>query len=73
MKVPDLGTPSPSNNARIFAKNLHRIFDDLGYKNYQKYELFRKDVRSNIRPLALLMLLSDMQAGLDYFSVIITK
>jgi ABC-type multidrug transport system fused ATPase/permease subunit len=73
LKVTDLGTPAPSNNARIFAKNLHRIWDDLGYKNYQNYALFRTVVRSNACPLALVMLLSGMQAGLDYFSVIITK
>ena len=69
----DLGTPAPNNNARIFAKHLHRIWDELGYKNYQNYALFRTVVRSNACPLISVMVLSACQAGLDYFSVIITK
>ena len=73
LKTTDLGTPSKSNNARVFSKNLHRIWDDLGYKNYQNYALFRTVVRSNACPLITVMILSAIQAGLDYFSVIITK
>ena len=73
LKTTDLGTPAPSNNARLFAKNLHRIWDDLGYKNYENYALFRTVVRSNACPLITVMILSACQAGLDYFSVIITK
>ena len=73
LKTTDLGTPAPSNNARIFAKHLHRIWDELGYKNYENYALFRTVVRSNACPLIIVMILSGLQAGLDYFSVIITK
>ena len=73
LKTTDLGTPAPSNNARIFAQHLHRIWDDLGYKNYENYALFRTVVRSNACPLITVMILSGLQAGLDYFSVIITK
>ena len=73
LKPTDLGTPAKSNNARIFAKHLHRIWDDLGYKNYENYALFRTVVRSNACALITVMILSALQAGLDYFSVIITK
>ena len=73
LKTRDLGTPSTSNNARMFSKNLHRIWDDLEYKNYENYALFRTVVRSNSCALITVMILSALQAGLDYFSVIITK
>ena len=73
LKTSDLGTPAPSNNARIFSKHLHIIWDELGYKNYENYALFRTVVRSNACPLIIVMILSALQAGLDYFSVIITK
>ena len=73
LKTSDLGTPSSSNNARVFATNLHRIWDDLEYKNYENYALFRTVVRSNGCALITVMILSALQAGLDYFSVIITK
>ena len=73
LKTTDLGTPAQSNNARVFSKNLHRIWDDLGYKNYPNYALFRTVVRSNACALITVMILSAIQAGLDYFSVIITK
>ena len=71
LKTTDLGTPAPNNNARIFARHLHRIWDELGYKNYENYALFRTVVRSNACPLITVMILSALQAGLDYFSVII--
>jgi len=73
LKTFDLGNPSSNNNARMFSKNLHRIWDDLGYKNYENYALFRTVVRVNGCALITVMILSAIQAGLDYFSVIITK
>ena len=73
LKASDLGKPSSNNNARVFSKNLHRIWDDLGYKNYENYALFRTVVRSNGCALITVMILSAIQAGLYYFSVIITK
>ena len=73
LKTTDLGTPAPSNNAHLLSKNLHRIWDDMGYKNYENYALFRTVVRSNACNLLLVIFLSACQAGLDYFSVIITK
>ena len=73
LKTSDLGTPAKNNNARVFSKNLHRIWDDLGYKNYQSSALFKTVVRSNAWALISVMILSAIQAGLDYFSVIITK
>ena len=73
LKTSDLGTPAKNNNARIFSKNLHRIWDELGYKNSEKCALFKTVVRSNACPLIIVMILSAIQAGLDYFSVIITK
>ena len=73
LKTSDLGTPSANNNARIFAKNLHRIWDDLHYKDIENYALFKTVIRSNGCALITVMILSALQAGLDYFSVIITK
>ena len=69
----DLGKPSKKNDSHYFAQNLHRIWDDLGYKNIQSHALFKTVVRSNACSLVIVVILSGIQAGLDYFSVIITK
>ena len=69
----DLGKPSKSNDSRYFAKNLHRIWNELDYKSIENHALFKTVVRSNACSLIIVMLLSAIQAGLDYFSVIITK
>ena len=69
----DLGKPSKKNDSHYFAQNLHRIWDDLGYKNIQSHALFKTVLRSNACSLVIVVILSGIQAGLDYFSVIITK
>jgi len=69
----DLGKPSKKNDSHYFAQNLHRIWDNLGYKHKENHALFKTVVRSNACSLLIVMLLSAIQAGLDYFSVIITK
>ena len=69
----DLGKPSKKNDSHYFAQKLHRIWDDLGYKNKQSHALFKTVLRSNACSLIIVMILSALQAGLDYFSVIITK
>ena len=69
----DLGKPSKKNDSHHFAQNLHRIWDDLGYKNIQSHALFKTVLRSNACSLVIVVILSGIQAGLDYFSVIITK
>ena len=69
----DLGKPSGKNDSHYFSQNLHRIWDVLGYKNIQSLALFKTVVRSNACSLVIVVILSALQAGLDYFSVIITK
>ena len=69
----DLGKPSNSNDSRYFAQKLHHIWNVLDYKSIQNHALFKTVVRSNACSLLIVMLLSAIQAGLDYFSVIITK
>ena len=69
----DLGKPSKRNDSHYFAQNLHRIWDDLGYKHKPTHALFKTVLRSNACSLVIVMILSAIRAGLDYFSVIITK
>ena len=69
----DLGKPSKKNDSHYFAQKLHHIWDDLGYKNKESHALFKTVLRSNACSLIIVMILSALQAGLDYFSVIITK
>ena len=73
LSASDLGKPSKSNDSRYFAQKLHHIWNVLDYKSIQNHALFKTVVRSNACSLLIVMLLSAIQAGLDYFSVIITK
>ena len=69
----DLGKPSKKNDSHYFAQRLHYIWDDLDYKHASGHALFKTVLRSNACSLIIVVLLSAIQAGLDYFSVIITK
>ena len=69
----DLGKPSKKNDSHYFAQRLHYIWDDLDYKHASGHALFKTVLRSNACSLVIVVLLSAIQAGLDYFSVIITK
>ena len=73
LSTSDLGKPSKKNDSHYFAQNLHRIWEDLNYKNKQNHALFKTVLRSNACSLVIVIILSAIQAGLDYFSVIITK
>ena len=73
LKITDLGKPAPSNNANNFLKDFNKIWEDLGYKNYKNYALLRTILRINIYSIILIIISSIFQAGLDYFSLIITK
>ena len=73
LKIKDLGKPASNNNANIFLNNFKRIWEDLGYKNYKKYALLRTILRANNYSIIQIMILSIFQAGLDYFSILITK
>ena len=52
---------------------MKRVWDELGYKNCQNLALFKTVLRTNACALFTVMCLSGILAGLDYFSVIITK
>ena len=69
----DLGKPSKKNDSHYFAQKLHHIWDELDYKHAQGHALFKTVLRSNACSLVIVVILSGLQAGLDYFSVIITK
>ena len=69
----DLGKPSKKNDSHYFAQRLHYIWDDLDYKHASGHALFKTVLRSNACSLLIVIFLSAIQAGLDYFSVIITK
>ena len=73
LEITDLGKPAESNNAKTILNEIKRIWEDLGYKNYKNYALLRTILRANIYTLIIIMFLSILQAGLDYFSVKIIK
>ena len=69
----DLGKPSKKNDSHYFAQRLHYIWDELDYKHASGHALFKTVLRSNACSILIVVFLSAIQAGLDYFSVIITK
>ena len=73
LKTSDLGRPAKKNDSTYYSSHLHRVWDDLGYKNCQNLALFKTVLRTNACALLSVMCLSGCLAGLDYFSVIITK
>ena len=73
LEITDLGKPAQRNNAKTILYEIKRIWEDLGYKNYENYALLRTILRANIYTLFIIMILSILQAGLDYFSVKIIK
>ena len=73
LKTSDLGRPARKNDSTYYSSHLHRVWEDLGYKNCQNLALFKTVLRTNVCALLSVMCLSGILAGLDYFSVIITK
>ena len=73
LKVSDLGRPAKKNDSTYYSSNLNKVWDDLGYKNCQNLALFKTVLRTNACALISVMCLSGILAGLDYYSVIITK
>ena len=73
LKTSDLGRPAKKNDSTYYSSHLKRVWDDLGYKNCRNLALFKTVLRTNACALISVMCLSGLLAGLDYFSVIITK
>ena len=73
LKVSDLKTPYTTKSAKLFAKNLDKIWDELGYKNIKKNALFRTVIKSNKCDLIIVMTISIILVCTDFFTIIITK
>ena len=73
LKIEDLGKPTSRNNSTNFSRKINYIWNNLGYKNYNTLPLLRTIIRANYYSIIAIFILCLLLAGLDFFSVIITK
>ena len=71
LRINDLGNPSSFNNAINYSKIIHKIWND--HKNLKNNSLLLTIIKANSGLVILIIIFCLLQAGIDYFSVIITK